>query len=168
MHDVVQVVDHVFQTPCLRFLGKGDKISDWFGEKLNEKFVSAILADLMREYALSPLFAMLAPDDRNAKFHYTLFLELPSFQRTKDILDELIPSLDRKLRQNFHYDCCRKLGQVASSELFLIDRGATEAFLQACENQGQRLGNIKPTSLQKTTGWDNVFSRWRDPTQFQS
>lgn len=163
MHDIVQVVDHLDQTPCFRFLGKGDKVSDWFGEKLNEQFVSAILADLMREYKLTPNFAMLAPDDNGNEFRYTLYLELPPFQRTRVIHPEFSSRLDRKLRQNFHYDYCRKLGQLAAPGLFMIDQGATEAFLQAYENQGQRLGNIKPTSLQKTTGWDNVFSRWREP-----
>jgi hypothetical protein len=159
MHDVVQVVDHVFQTPCLRFLGKGDKISDWFGEKLNEQFVSAIFADLMQEYKLTPSFAMLAPDDHGVEFRYTLYLELPPKQRIRELHPGLTSQLDQKLRQNFHYDYCRKLGQVAAPGLFLIDQGASEAFLQACEDQGQRLGNIKPTSLQKTTGWGVVFSR---------
>jgi hypothetical protein len=159
MHDVVQVVDHVFQTPCLRFLGKGDKVSDWFGEKLNEQFVSAILADLMRESNLSPKFSMLAPDDDGKEFRYTLYLELPPFQRTREFHPGFSSRLDRKLRHNFHYDYCRKLGQLAAPELFLIDHGAAEAFIQACQSQGQRLGNIKPTSLQKTTGWGNVFSQ---------
>jgi hypothetical protein len=159
MHDILQVVDYLNQTPCFRFLGKGDKVSDWFGEKLNEQFVSTILSNLLKEYRLTPNFAMLAPDENRNEFHYTLYIELPPHQKKLDVGLELSSSLDRKLRQNFHYDYCRKLGQLGAAELYIIDQGASEAFLQACENQGQRLGNIKPSSLQNTTGWSKVFNR---------
>jgi len=166
MHDIVLVVDHLGQIPCLRFLGKGDNISDWFGEKLNERFVSAILDDLMREYKLTPNFAMLAPYDNEKEFRYRLYLELPPLQRTRGILPGISSQLDRKLRQNFHYDYCRKLGQLTALDLFLIDHGAMEAYLKVCEIKGQRLGNIKPKTLQKTTGWHTVFSKWHDPKDF--
>jgi hypothetical protein len=159
MHDIVQVVDYLNQTPCFRFLGKGDKVSDLFGEKLTEQFISAILPDLMREYKLTPTFAMLAPDENRNNFHYTLYIELPPLQKKLDIHPDLSSGLDRKLRQNFHYDYCRKLGQLGAAELFIIDQGASEAYTQVCENQGQRLGNIKPSSLQNTTGWSKVFNR---------
>jgi len=163
LHDIIEVVDHLNQAPCLRFLGKGDKVSDWFGEKLNEQFVAAVLAGLMRELELTPDFAMLAPEDRGTGFRYTLYLELPPAQRGRQVHPDLTARLDRKLSENFHYDYCRKLGQLGAPGLFMIDRGAAEAFLGFCEDQGQRLGNIKPSSLQKTTGWDEVFSRWGGP-----
>jgi len=158
LEDIVQVVGHLGRVPCLWFLGKGDKVSDWFGEKLNEQFVSWVLADLMQEYGLRPNFAMLAPDDQGKEFRYTLYLELPTSQRRRDIHPGFASRLDRKLRQNFHYDYCRKLGQIAAPGLFLIDQGAADAYLQACEARGQRLGNIKPAVLQKNGGWETVFS----------
>ena len=163
LHDLVKVVDHHGQAPCLRFIGKGDKVSDWFGEKLNEHFVAIVLDDLMSACHVSPLFAMLAPNDSDDNFNYTLYLELPFNQRDSKNTNSLAMSLDHKLRQNFHYDYCRKLGQLAAPDIFLIDQGAREAYLIACGEQGQRLGNIKPTSLQKTVGWDKYFSRSIDP-----
>lgn len=163
MHDIVLVLDHLGQIPCFRFLGKGDKVSDWFGEKLNEQFVSAIITDFMQEYRVTPSFAMLAPNEDGKEFRYTLYLELPPSQRTREIHSRFSSWLDQKLRQNFHYDYCRKIGQLKDPDLFLIDRGAMEAFVKVCELQGQRLGNIKATTLQKTTGWNTVFSRWRNP-----
>jgi hypothetical protein len=105
---------------------------------------------------------MLAPDDSQNDFHYTLYLELPSNQRTRYGLADLALSLDQKLCRNFHYDYCRKLGQLAAPEIFWIDQGAMEAYLHTCQVQGQRLGDIKPSSLQKTTGWGNYFSRSDD------
>ena len=162
LHDVVKVVNHFAQAPCLQFLGKGDKVSDWFGEKLHEQFVANVLEDLFCEHGLSPIFAMLAPDDNQKDFHYTLYLELPSNQRARDGLADLALNLDQKLRRNFHYDYCRKLGQLADLEIFWIDQGAMEAYLHACQVQGQRLGDIKPSPLQKTTGWGNYFFRSDD------
>ena len=159
LHDLVKVVDHQAQAPCLQFLGKGDKVSDWFGEKLNEHFVAVVLDDLMSAYQVTPLFAMLAPNDSDDSFNYTLYLELPFNQRDSKNMNSFAMTLDQKLRQNFHYDYCRKLGQLAAVDIFLIDQGAREAYLFACGEQGQRLGHIKPSSLQKTVGWDKYFSR---------
>jgi hypothetical protein len=159
LYDVVQVIDRFGQVPCLRFLGKGDKVSDWFGEKLNEQFVAGVLEDLLREHGLCPVFATLAPDDSQKGFCYTLYLELEANWQVRDSPADLARDLDRKLCQNFHYDYCRKLGQLAAPEIFWIDQGAIEAYLRACEARGQRLGNVKPSALQKTTGWSEHFSK---------
>lgn len=157
LHDMVKVVGHLHQAPCLRFMGKGDKVSDWFGEKLYEQFVANVLEDLFCEHGVSPIFAMLAPDNSQQNFHYTLYLELAPNQRSRDGLADLAHDLDQKLCQNFHYGYCRKLGQLAEPEIFWIDQGAKEAYLYACQAKGQRLGDIKPSPLQKTTGWGNYF-----------
>lgn len=162
MQDIVQVVNHLDQIPCLNFLGKGDNVSDWFGEKLNEHFVCDVLADLMLEFELTPSFAMLAPNDNGNKFRYTLYIELPGCHLPREKQTRMTTILDRKLCQNFHYAYCRKLEQLKSPNLFLIKHDAMGVYLKTCEVQGQRLGNIKPTSLQKTTGWNSVFSRCYD------
>ena len=162
LHDIVEAVDRFGRVPCLRFLGRGDKVSDWFGEKLHEQFVVCVLEELFGEYGLSPLFALLAPDDSQEDFRYILYLELSSDQRPKEGLAGLASDLDRKLRRNFHYDYCRKLGQLASVDIYWIAHGALEAYLDACRALGQRMGDIKPSPLQKTTGWGDRFSRLDD------
>ncbi len=162
LQDLVTVVDAMGQAPCLRFLGKTDQVSDWFGEKLNQHFVGQVLEGLFHQYGLRPLFAMLAPDDEDENFRYTLYLELPPDQRSLEALTDLKADLDRKLRQNFHYDYCRRLGQLATPEIFQVKQEAMAAYLRACQAQGQRLGDIKPSPLQKTTGWSNYFIRAGD------
>ncbi len=149
LHDVVEVVGFVNQAPCIRFVGKTDRVSDWFGEKLNEQFVAGVLSQLFSRRQLSPAFAMLAPDESASGFRYTLYLELSSGQH----LNGLPHDLDAALRENFHYDYCRKLGQLAEPRIALVANGA-DAYLRACQSRGQKLGNIKPAALQKTTGWD--------------
>jgi hypothetical protein len=154
LQDTVEVVDFVKQTPCFRFIGKTDRVSDWFGEKLNERFVAQSLAALFAKYRLAPQFAMLAPDDRAGDFCYTLYIEMTPERP----LDALQSDLEQALCQNFHYAYCRQLGQLGAARVLLVRQGA-EAYLRAYQQRGQKLGNIKPTVLDKNTGW----TRWFEP-----
>ena len=149
LHDVVEVVGQWRQTPCVRFVGKADHISDWFGEKLEERFVANVLNDLFAKHNILPAFAMLAPDNEDG-FRYILFLENDVY------VDGLDKDLDSALRTNFHYDYCRKLGQIEMAEVVYMVNGS-ESYLKACQTRGQKLGNIKQSVLQKSTGWREWF-----------
>ncbi|HET9905781.1 MAG TPA: GH3 auxin-responsive promoter family protein, partial [Anaerolineales bacterium] len=149
LQDVIEVIGHWRQTPRIRFLGKADHISDWFGEKLEEQFVANVLRTVFSKHYLSPAFAMLAPDDSNG-FRYLLFIE------SDESNENLAIDLDDGLRENFHYDYCRRLGQLGETQIVQVIDGA-ETYLRACQARGQKLGNIKPGILQKTTGWISWF-----------
>lgn len=176
LHDTVEVLGFWKKLPLLRFLGKADHISDWFGEKLEEQFVARALQESFDAYGITPIFAMLAPETDSkvsrlssispksgdfglhsqtssiSQIGYTLFLESDSpFDSAY-----LAETLDRALRQNFHYDYCRRLGQLGPVEIVRV-RHAAESYLKACQQRGQKLGNIKPSVLQKTSGWKEQF-----------
>jgi hypothetical protein len=150
LHDLVEVIGHWAQAPCIRFLGKADHISDWFGEKLEERFVARVLEDVFAKHAMTPSFAILTPEDRDG-FRYILYLESERF------IEKLNEDLDLGLRANFHYDYCRKLGQLQAVEVVYVVNGA-QTYLTACLARGQKLGNIKQNVLQKTTGWRDFFT----------
>jgi hypothetical protein len=152
LNDIVEVTDFYNQIPCVKFIGKADKVSDYFGEKLNEQFVLDVLKKLFEKHDLRPTFYMLAPDDTDT-FHYTLYLELPQLTH---LSDHLAIDLDLSLRQNFHYDYCRRLGQLAETQTILVRNGSA-AYINACQMRGQKLGDIKPSALQKSTGWNRWF-----------
>jgi hypothetical protein len=157
LHDVVEVVGHWKQVPCIRFVGKADHISDWFGEKLDERFVARTLEKVFAAHGISPVFAMLAPDDilfagNTNGFHYKLYIESESVHAL------LAKALDDALCENFHYAWCRKLGQIGAVQVMQVKHGA-ETYLQICQTRGQKLGNIKPSALQKSAGWKEVFER---------
>jgi hypothetical protein len=139
------------QLPRLRFVGKAGHISDWFGEKLEEQFVASLLEQIFNRHSLSPVFAMLAPED-DAGFRYVY--------TSKAICDltHLHSGPDSALRANFNYDYCRKLEQIHSATVVCITHGA-ESYLRACQLRGQKLGNVKPLVLQKTQGWDSYFDK---------
>lgn len=154
LHDFVEVLGFWQQLPRLRFAGKAGHISDWFGEKLDERFVANVLEQVCAVHSLTPVFAMLAPDEDQDGFRYVLYLEsvLPCDP------SRLARDLDSALCTNFHYDYCRKLGQIRAAAVVQVMHGA-ESYLRACQSRGQKLGDIKPLVLQKTQGWDRYFDR---------
>lgn len=156
LQDIIEVVGFYHEIPLIRFIGKTDRISDWFGEKLNEGFVSSVLESLFEENSLTPIFSMLAPNS-DEEFRYTLYLELPKDQPHEFNQIELAQALDQKLQQNFHYSYCRKLGQISQADLYIISQQGKQAYLTARQNQGQKLGNIKNTRLETTSHWTKVF-----------
>jgi hypothetical protein len=69
----------------------------------------------------------------------------------------LAAALDEALRANFHYDYCRRLGQLQALRLFRLCGRPQEEYLEECVRRGQRLGDIKPVLLHLQGGWDQVF-----------
>ncbi|MFY9825951.1 MAG: GH3 auxin-responsive promoter family protein, partial [Thermoanaerobaculia bacterium] len=156
LHDVVEVVGFVGEAPCLRFVGKTDQVSDWFGEKLNERFVAGVLRGLFERHRLEPSFALLAPERASGRsagdLRYALYLEIGLEAGHLADPAALTAELDRALSENFHYAYCRRLGQLAPPRIAPVVDGQ-ERYLRACQRQGQKMGNVKPSMLQKTTHW---------------
>lgn len=141
--DVVEVKDFYGEIPVITFLGKLDKVSDLFGEKLNEVFVRNTLERL----GIREGFRMLAPEtDR-----YVLYIGEAAAEGVS------AGSIDEALRENFHYDYCRKLEQLKELRIFRLKGNPEKEYLEECVRRGQRLGDIKPAVLVVRGGWDNVF-----------
>ena len=51
LHDLIQVVGYLGTCPLLKFVGKESYISDWFGEKLNERHVRQTLDQVQKGLA---------------------------------------------------------------------------------------------------------------------
>jgi len=139
LQDIIQVTGFRGRIPVIRFLGKQDKVSDLFGEKLNELFVKAAL----EKAGIKEGFFMLAPESDR----YVLYSNAAS-----------VPAgLEEALRENFHYDYCRKLGQLQEVRIFKLTGNPGQEYLEECARRGQRLGDIKPAVLHLQGGWDRVF-----------
>jgi hypothetical protein len=154
--DRILVTGRLFNTPCVRFLGKAGLVSDLRGEKLDAAFVQTVLADFCRRFALAPAFSMLAPrlPDPALAPGYTLFLELPAGPPPP----AADAALDALLCQNPHYAYCRRLGQLAPPRLSFLRANAEAVYLDACARRGQRLGAVKPTPLHPGDFWESAFS----------
>jgi hypothetical protein len=115
---------------CFDFIGKSGNVSDYFGEKLSETHVRKVIT--------GDGFRLLVPNgDR-----YTLYSETG--------VD--IEVIENALRENFHYDYCRKLGQLQKVNVVIIQNGDRQ-YMDNCLRFGMRLGDIKPAYLSNRQGW---------------
>ncbi len=157
LNDVIEVLGFEVECPLIRFVGRQDKVVDICGEKLNEQFVSNVVKQVISKVSHQPSFWMVAPERSFAQVvEYTLFVQ---FENTivveEEVLRDLSREIDSAFRENFHYDYCRRLGQLGYCKVFLIgsDQDAFQAYLTTCVELGQRLGDIKPVALHPYQEW---------------
>lgn len=150
--DRVRVDGRLGKTASIEFVGRADRVSDRFGEKLSDGFVASVLSKLFTHDA-PPRFAMLAPEPADGGIAYTLLVE-PQGDGIPGDLDRV---LERELRQNPHYAWCVDLGQLRPARVVRVGPHADRAFLAACVAQGQRLGDVKPVALHRDTGWERTL-----------
>ncbi len=157
LNDVVEVLGFEVECPLIRFVGKQDKVVDICGEKLNEQFVSNVVKQVISKVSHHPSFWMVAPERSSAQVvEYILFVQ---FENGPFIEEEVLrgigQEIDSAFRENFHYDYCRRLGQLGHCKVFLIgnDQDAFQTYLTTCVELGQRLGDIKPVALHPYQYW---------------
>jgi hypothetical protein len=149
LRDIIQVTGFLENTPSVRFIAKCDGISDLFGEKLSEAFVSSAVQRLISTL-VSPLpFALLAPEQDQLGWRYTLFVD-------GSVPDRAVEMLDGFLRENPQYDYCRALGQLQPLRISRVENGY-ETFLRHEMDSGRRLGDIKSISLSTARDWSTYF-----------
>jgi hypothetical protein len=146
--DRVVVDGFVGETPSLRFLGRDQLVSDWFGEKLTDGFVARTLASLF--HGRQPRFAMVAPERTALGVSYTLFVD-----REMASAPSLAARLEEALRGNVHYAWCVDLGQLRPASVVAVGEHASAAYVAACAARGQRIGDVKTVALRREMGWGN-------------
>jgi hypothetical protein len=131
--DRVQVIGWKADLPLLRFLGRGDRQVDLCGEKLDDAFVSQTLEKL-------PGFSLLCPRMKPQP-HYLCISEKPV---TTDV--------EAALCRNPQYAYARRLEQLGSVQ-YRVRGDAGAQYLNWRLEQGQCLGDIKPTALLSDDGF---------------
>jgi hypothetical protein len=147
----------VAQCPLIRFVGRQDKVVDICGEKLNEQFVSDVVKSVISNLNHPPIFWMVAPERSPTQIvQYVLFVQ---FEKgvvvTDDTLRDISREIDSAFRENFHYDYCRRLGQLEECRVFLVEssQDSFQVYLVTCVELGQRLGDIKTVALHPYQQW---------------
>lgn len=156
--DLVRVEGFHHATPCLRFLGRADAVSDLVGEKLAATRVSTVLESLLPGAfgGQRPSFAMVAPEwEDGAPPAYRLFLETEAPDAR---LEDAAHALERALCEGYHYRYARELGQLGPVRAVRVTEG-TRSYEARCIALGQRAGDIKPTDLHRQAGWTAWFSQ---------
>ena len=141
--DIIRVISMKGSIPYIKFIGRKGNISDLFGEKLNEIF----LKEMMDFYYKDKIeYYMFAPD----KERYVLYLKSKIKIKEEEI--------DKRLKENFHYDYCRKLGQLKPLKIFILTGNPEKEYINFCLEKGQKLGNIKIKVLSSEKGWDKIYT----------
>jgi hypothetical protein len=153
LHDLVRVDGRVGRTPSIRFVGKLASVSDRVGEKLTDGFVGEVLAELFATGA-RPSFAMLAPQAKDGRYEYVLYVNGP-------VDAALGAKLDTMLCRNPQYAYCRRLGQLLQADVVRVCPGAYERFCNRLRAAGQRLGDVKPVALSALDGWSDYLQSER-------
>jgi hypothetical protein len=157
LNDVIEVLGFEAECPLIRFVGKQDKVVDICGEKLNEQFVSDVVKQVISKVSHQPSFWMVAPERSSAQVvEYVLFVQFENGTIVEEeILRGIGQEIDSAFRENFHYDYCRRLGQLGHCKVFLIgnNQDAFQTYLTTCTELGQRLGDIKPVALHPHQQW---------------
>lgn len=162
LNDLIEVVDFYNQCPLIRFVGRQSKVVDICGEKLNEEYVRAIVADTLKKHKLNVAFWMMAPEwPGEVRPFYVLFIQFDA----DTVMDErqlrsVAYEIDEGMQESYHYGYCRRLGQLDSCRLFVIapESDAFHTYLTVCTDLGQRLGDIKPAALHPYQGWSHQFT----------
>jgi hypothetical protein len=158
--DLIEVVGFHERLPLLRFVAKEDDISDVSGEKLHAAHVERVLRRTWGRRAATPEFQMLAPHyPIEEPPCYVLYVRVEGLNEQR--LSEVARQIDSALRENFHYDHCRNLGQLGPLSLFVIaddEVSPSERRLARLAMLGRKLGTIKPSVLEKDHGWAQVFA----------
>ena len=153
LDDIVEVVGHVGECPTIRFIGRRGHVSDVVGEKLNEAYVASILREASDRVGISHAFAMLACDTTLSPHAYVLYIETTA---PADAVDTLARHIELRLRDSFHYDYARRLGQLGALRVFRAE-GAGETYLRASISRGHCAGGVKPLALDRGTGWSQTL-----------
>ena len=126
--------------PRICFLRRAGICSDLFGEKLTEDFVRGVCEKL----GIAGFFCLLAPEGKHYCF-YTMAGHITSKR------------LDDALRESYHYNYCRQLGQLEEAEVITVTGNPEEQYMERLVAEGTRAGDIKPAYLSPRSGWREYF-----------
>jgi len=155
--DRVEVTGGYRGLPVLRFAGRR-RVSDLVGEKLEEGHVQAVVEAALARHGIACEFVLFAPETTPDGGAYTLYLE-PCAPVAGPRRQAVAQEIDRGLGANVQYRYARELGQLRAPAVFVVPGGSgRETYLRRCVEEGQRLGDVKQSVLDRRTGWARCFA----------
>lgn len=150
--DIVQVSGFFHGTPCLKFMGRGNRFSDMVGEKLSEYQVVEMIQRLRRTMHLENLKVLIYADSHAGTAFYCALVD------GENIWSETIPSMeylmDSEIRKNPYYDQARNLGQLGAIKVRLLNPGQYEAIMRQIQlGKGISDGDFKNPVLLSSSAW---------------
>jgi len=153
--DIVEVDGFFDGLPVLTFIGR-DKTVDMVGEKLSEEHAARVISDAVRQVVNKYEFAMLSPERTSTGGVYVLYVAHDD--ALNGYAAKICDMVENGLKENIYYRHARDIGQLGQLKIYVVNSGAMEHFIERCVNDGQKLGDIKPVSLDHRSGWSEWFS----------
>jgi hypothetical protein len=163
--DVVKVYGRHYDTPMIEFMGRGHSVSDHYGEKLHQLHVAGAVSEVLREFDKDNLFTLLAPDGDDFVSRYCLFVSMGKSTVSSQRLREYEKWLDSKLRENFHFNYCRRVGQLGQTRISCLDlepETAEAIYIGEMNRRGIKEGDVKPSILDARPVWRSLFGGRHD------
>ena len=138
--DELRVSEFMHGIPCFEFLGRKMTV-DMVGEKLDH--ATAIhLIDTLKTSAYQPISLLGVENSDHKKPFYVLLSQGDENHKPE------ASKIDQILKQNFHYELARNLGQLDEPEVIHVN-DAWEFYRLTAMKNGMIEGNIKPEPLKK-------------------
>jgi len=142
LDDSLRVTGFFGQVPCFEFQGRRFGV-DLVGEKLSPDVAHSLIAQLKQQQIQAvSLFAV--DTQQQTKPFYCVLVEGETSQQV------CVQQIDQALRQHFHYELARDLGQLDQPRVCYVDNG-WEGYKHVVMREGMIEGNIKPEPLKKVT-----------------
>ena len=153
MNDIVEVTGRYNNTPTLKFLQKGQGVTNITGEKLYESQTIQALSNLEDTLGLEVVFHQWIADEEMSR--YRVYLEIKN--ETAFSMSEVSEALDQALSNlNIEYQQKRDSGRLKPIDVQFLNTGTGELYKQYHLEKGQREGQFKTLSL--VYGRDMAFS----------
>lgn len=155
LYDIVRVTGFHKALPCLEFIGKEANVSDFYGEKLNEQHLKAIIEGMKPESnELDSKFYFLAPCRLEDGFAYVLFIKGVNSERARHYGE----TFEEGLMENYHYSYARHLGQINPLKVYIMKNDSEKTYCDHISKvRGMKLGDIKFQLLSAVLGFDQVM-----------
>ena len=140
INDELEVTGFYEKVPCFLFLGRKMTV-DLVGEKIDQMAAQKILTTFQQEDYV-PVSLLGIEFCEIKKPHYVLLSEGNLAKQPS------VAELDELLKENFHYELARNLGQLDEPEVKHVD-DAWHYYKTLAMHNGMIEGNIKPEPLKK-------------------
>lgn len=145
MNDIVRVAGRFHDTPTLRFMQKGQGVTNLTGEKIYEHQMLQAVTEVLSRNRVAPVFIMALADARLGA--YRLYVE--AVETCNAMAGDLSAAIDTGLcHLNIEYQSKRASGRLGMLLLSWLSPGCGDAYRQHCVGRGQREAQFKPVSLQ--------------------
>ena len=167
MNDLVEVCGAYRNTPLIKFMQKGNGVTNITGEKLYESQLNEAIRNSSNELDLKINFHITLANVLQAR--YEIYLEPEEHHTINQYV--IAHAIDKQLSDlNLEYSEKRKSGRLLAPAIYILSPGTAEEYKQFQVSRGQREGQYKLISLLDKSQFEfpiqDYFAKTDDDTRY--